>query len=133
MSMRKLFVCCALFISACISGHSQTAVRVNIPFNFTVDNKPFPAGEYDMTHAFRANDTTWLITNHRGSTSFILTQGIQSPIVNHTYSLIFHRYDGQYSLVEFWPQTGEGRALIKAKRSPNMIAQSELVQIAAER
>jgi hypothetical protein len=133
MRLCKLAVCSALFLTACIPAFSQSGVRVNVPFNFTVGNQSLPAGKYEVVHAFSGNSTAWMITNYQGNTVYLMTNAVLSPVVEHKPSLLFSRFGGQYSLVQFWPRDHEGRDVIRPKIARTMIAQSELVQIAAER
>jgi hypothetical protein len=132
MRFCKFAMCCALFIGVCIQAHSQTQIRVNIPFDFTVGNHTLPAGKYDVAHAFPGTDQSWLITNHQGNLSFLMTNAASSPVEAKT-SLLFRRFGGQYSLIEFGVAGHQGRSVIRPKIARTVIAQSELVQIAAER
>jgi hypothetical protein len=133
MRLGKFAVCCMLFLGACIRAHSQTHVRVNIPFDFTVGNHALPAGKYDVAPVFNSSNSAWQITNHQGDAAFLMTNGVSSPVIEHKVSLLFRQMAGQYSLVQFWPSANHGCDVIRPKISRNMIAQSQLVQITAER
>ena len=133
MRLYKFAACFALFVGACLQAHSQTKIRVNIPFDFTVGNHTLPAGKYDVGPAFTGRDASWLINNHQGNSAVMLTNAVSAPKVDHTCSLLFRRFGGEYSLVEFWLGGTQGRDVIRPKIARTVIAQSDLVQIAAER
>jgi hypothetical protein len=133
MRFCKFAVCCALFIGACIQAHSQTRIRVNLPFDFTVGNQTLPAGKYNVATIWGTDTLTWQISNRQGKAAFFATNAVSSPKVDHTCSLLFRRLGGEYSLVEFWLDGNEGRDVIRPKIARTVIAQSDLVQIAAER
>ena len=120
-------------MGAFVQAHSQTQIRVNVPFDFTVGNHTLPAGQYDVVPAFTGRDASWLIINRHGNATFVMTYGVSSPMADHKCSLLFRRFGGQYALVQFWTGRHDGRDVIRPKIAPSMIAQSDLVQIAAER
>ena len=132
MRLCKFAVCFALFMGAFIQAHSQTQLRVNIPFDFTVSNHTLPAGQYDVHTVWGTNTLTWEIGNRQKS-AFFSTNAVSSPKSDHTCSLLFRRFGGEYALVQFWTDGHEGRDVIRPKIAPTVIAQSELVQIAASR
>jgi hypothetical protein len=131
MRLSKFAVCCVLFIGACVQAHSQTQIRVNIPFDFTVANRTLPAGQYYVVPAFSSNNSSWRIADHRGNGAFLITNGISSPMVDHKVSLLFRKFAGQYALIQFWPSDHEGRNVVRPKIARTMIAESQIVQIAA--
>lgn len=133
MKFCRLALCCVLFIAACMPAHSQTGIRANIPFDFKVGNQLFPSGEYYVAPGFNGNDAAWLITNHQGKTAVFVTTSVSSPVVEHRCSLFFRRFSGEYTLVQFWQAGHDGRDVIRPKINRLMIAQSEVVQIPAQR
>ena len=133
MRFSKLALGCALFMGAFVQAHSQTQIRVNIPFDFTVGNHTLPAGQYEVGPALSGRDASWLINNHQGNSAVMMTNAVSSSKVDHTCSLLFRKFGGEYSLVEFWLGGSRGRDVIRPKIARTVIAQSDLVQIAAER
>jgi hypothetical protein len=133
MRLSKLALGCALFMGAFVQAHSQTQIRVNVPFDFTVGNHTLPAGKYEVNTASTTENLTWRIDDHQGNSAVMLTNAVSAPKVDHTCSLLFRRLGGEYSLVEFWLGGTQGRDVIRPKIARTVIAQSDLVQIAAER
>lgn len=132
MRFSKLALGCALFMGAFVQAHSQTQIRINVPFAFTVGNHTLPAGQYEV-NTVPNNESVWRINNHQGNSAFMLTNPTSAPKVDQTCSLLFRKFGGEYSLVEFWLDGNQGRDVITPKIARTVIAQSELVQIAAER
>ena len=131
MRFCKLALCCALFMGAFVQAHSQTQIRVNVPFDFTVGNHTLPAGQYDVNAV--SETSIWRINNHQGNLAVFMTNAASYSKVNHGCSLLFRKSGGEYSLVEFWLEGNRGRDVIRPKIARTVIAQSDLVQIAAER
>src|ERR1700730_4165529 len=115
MKLCKFAVCFVLFMGACIQAHSQTQLRVDIPFDFTVGKNTLPAGQYDV-HTVWGNDTlTWQLVNRQNKSAVFATNPVSSPKSDHTCSLIFRRFGGEYALVQFWTDGRDGRDLIRPK------------------
>jgi hypothetical protein len=131
MRFGKLALCCALFMGAFVQAHSQTQIRVNVPFDFAVGNHTLPAGQYDVNPV--ADTSVWRINNHQGNLAVIMTNAASPSKVNHTCSLLFRKSGGEYSLVEFWLEGNLGRDVIRPKIARSVIAQSDLVEVAAQR
>src|SRR5215831_10352672 len=99
------------------AAHGQSLshhVRANIPFDFTVGDKKFPAGEYSIGRAVSGTDDALLeVASVKGSLStFQLTSEDLSLARKGSDTLVFHQYGDQYFLSEVWPGGGNiGRAL----------------------
>jgi hypothetical protein len=132
MRFCKFAVCFVLFAGAFVQAHSQTQIRVNVPFNFTVGNHSLTAGTYDVSTVWHDTNLTWLVNNHQGQSAVLMTNPVSSGTA-HECSFVFRKIGGEYSLVQFWLGGNEGLKVIRPKIAPNVIAQSDFVQIAAER
>jgi len=106
--MRKLLgvmaAGCLLTLLVAVGAHAQdpgTSIRVSIPFDFTVEKKILPAGNYEVR---RINDEPMGLliqnVNHRGDEAMFQTEPLDvRRIPNHSL-LIFHRYGDSYFLSE---------------------------------
>lgn len=116
--MRKLLgvmaAGCLLTLLVVVSAHAQDpggAIRVSIPFDFTVEGKALPAGEYEVRR-FNDEPIGLMIQNvrHRRDEAMFQTEPRDvRRIPNHSL-LIFHRYGDSYFLSEVvtaGEQTGE--------------------------
>src|SRR5215510_14377360 len=91
-----------------VSAHGQSLsspVRANIPFDFTVADKKFSAGDYYISRAQTNSGDLVLrissVTGNRGA--FQLTSGLRTSSPKKSDTLIFHQFGDQYFLSEVWP------------------------------
>ena len=87
----------ANFAMAGTSFAQSTGVRANVPFDFTVGNKLFPAGTYTIKEQ---SDHVIIITNYNkpiAALSLVNGDSNRSP---NGGKLEFHRYGSQYFLSE---------------------------------
>ena len=133
MKFCKFAVCFVLFVGAFVQAHSQTQIRVNVPFNFTVGNHSLPAGQYEVSTVWNDNNLTWRVNNHQGQSAVLMTNPLSSPAADHECSLLFRKISGEYSLVQFWLGRSDGRDVVRPKIANTVVAKAEYVQIAAEK
>jgi hypothetical protein len=89
----------AAFTSAGSALAQEHAVQVNVPFDFTVNDKVLSAGDYiigsDVTHPFM------LVVRDQSNTIKALGMGMDKTNQPGTPgTLVFHQYGGQYFLSE---------------------------------
>lgn len=130
--MFKLGFCFALLAALSLSAAAQATLRANIPLNFTVAGKSFPAGHYRVAKV--SYDFAWSVSDGRGAAAMILTNPVESTGHAHPSSLVFIAVNGTYSLVEFWPTANVGREmLLRPKVKTTMLAVGgKYVEIGAE-
>jgi len=95
-------------VAGVVSAHGQSLsnpVRANVPFDFTLGDKKFSAGDYYIIRA-RTNSGDLVlrvssVTGNRGA--FQLTSGLRTSAPKKSDTLIFHQYGDQYFLSEVWP------------------------------
>jgi len=99
------------FTSALAQSDRQTIIH--IPFNFTVGEKMFTAGEYVIAPNRRDSTTVWVIRHKDGSgATFVLTRPVYSVDTQEKTKLVFHRYEDLYFLSEVWTAgSGTGREI----------------------
>jgi hypothetical protein len=84
-------------------GQSDRQNIINIPFNFTVGEKVFPAGKYVIERNRRDSDTVWVIrSKDDNSKALLLTRPVRAIDTQEETRLVFRRYDDLYLLSEFW-------------------------------
>jgi hypothetical protein len=116
MKSQTLFVA-SLYVAiglAVVSAHSQRGgVQANIPFNFAVSGKTFPAGEYMMiaaSHQVRVEDDNGRII------AVVLANDISDGSVGVNGRIIFHCYGDRCFLSELWsPNQENGRQLLTSR------------------
>jgi hypothetical protein len=84
-------------------GQSDRQTFIYIPFNFTVGEKAFSAGEYVIARNRRDSDVVWVI-RHKNNVDkgFFMTRPVRSVDTQERTKLVFHRYDDLYFLAEVW-------------------------------
>lgn len=94
------------FTSALAQSDRQTIIH--IPFNFTVGEKVFSAGEYVIAPNRKDSSTVWVIRHKDGSgATFVLTRPVYSVDPQEKTKLVFHRYEDLYFLSEVWTAGSE--------------------------
>ena len=98
-----------LFTFSSALGQSDRQIIINIPFNFTVGEKAFPAGKYEIERNSKHSDSAWVIRHKDSGKAIVLTRPVRANVTQEATRLVFHRYDDLYLLSEFWTagdQTG---------------------------
>lgn len=110
-----------IMIAASMSAKAQTLehkLTANIPFDFTVADKKFQAGEYSFGRTQpNAGDTLVQISSVDGHANL---NRLTIPVIRLTpenkATLVFHRYGDEYFLFQIWPAgANTGRALPKSR------------------
>ena len=133
MKFCKLSLFFGLLMAVCLPAIGQTAMQVNVPFNFIAAGKSLPAGHYRV--ALQGFDTAWSISND--DTGALMLANMKDSTRNeHPLSLVFLHAGGAYSLVEIWDHhSGWGVPQLKVKQtlvSKDDSKGSKYVEIGAE-
>lgn len=84
---------------------AQKVIKVHIPFDFNVGDKPFPAGDYSVTQPLQ---DFLALRNIRGQMiASTFTRPIESSTAPEKPTLRFYVSGGQHTLAEVW-QAGDG-------------------------
>ena len=103
------------------SAHGQSLaspIKINIPFDFQVSDKSFPAGEYSVSRLLhQSSDSVLKISSVDGKHSVVrLTIPAQTLNTRKKGTQAFHRYGEQYFLFQVWPAGAQtGRVLPKSR------------------
>ena len=84
-------------------GQSDRQTIIHIPFNFSVGEKSFSAGEYVIARNKRESDTVWVI-RHKDNNGkvMLLTRPVRAYDTPENTKLVFSRYEDVYFLTAFW-------------------------------
>jgi len=127
-TMLMLLVALAL-ATAVVSANAQSSNRVlsNIPFEFIVGDKTFPAGEYTVRTANEQGNAL-AIQSRDGKNSAVRLSAPTEEMKDKRYArLVFHRYGQNYFLAEVWNGESTGRKILKSKHE--RAAERELASI----
>jgi hypothetical protein len=85
----------------------QRQTRADIPFDFVINSKTLPAGQYTVT---QVKDTLVLSVESKDGRlhMFVLTRAAESGTIPVQSKLVFHRYGDEYFLSQIW---AEGEAM----------------------
>jgi hypothetical protein len=114
--IHKTFALAGLLVLLTFSsalGQSDRQIIINIPFNFSVGEKAFPAGKYVIERNRKDSDTVWVI-RHKDNVgkAVLLTRPVRANDTVEETRLVFNRYDDLYFLAEFWtPGSNTGREI----------------------
>jgi len=115
----------AFTLSLTAVGQSQSAklmLKAQVPFEFNVGEKVFPAGEYKVARV--TPETIALRDDRNRSLVTVVTRSVESPKTYSTPVLRFELEDGRYVLTQVFEEgSSTGYQLPNPKRLP-AIAQS---------
>lgn len=143
-TLKRMIMLSGLAMLATVSAHAQGGkqVAVTIPFNFYAGDKTLPAGQYLVGRSTQTSGETLVLRATDGRSGvFVLTREIQNNGIQKQSKLVFHRYENQYFLSEFWISgRSNGRALPGSRKERLMKEESakrggnlEKVAVAADK
>ena len=125
-----------IFVLSVTSTFAQSvrSIRVNIPFEFQIDKKTFPAGDYRIaTPPATTSVRTILLSENNGRVGSFLN-GLNSSTRSESQasSLVFHRYGDVYFLAEV--NAGNNNIRLRRTRAEEMLiarkaAEPEIVAV----
>jgi len=97
------------------AGYSEQILKADVPFDFTVGKKSFPAGEYTVSR------TSPQILSLRSTDGGVLAVFLTEPLISRNSKanakLRFETIGGQYALTEVWAEgASTGYQLLTSKR-----------------
>jgi hypothetical protein len=109
---------------------SEEFMRVQVPFEFSIGSKAYPAGDYVVSS--RDLITYRISSGNAQKSASIVTEQMDSPIKSHSASLVFVNVAGQYHLMEIWYDRHLGHASPEASSlRKQIIASTPKVQVLA--
>ena len=99
VTMLTLAVACLPVLA---QSQSKPMIKVNIPFEFNIGKKTFPAGEYTLLQPMR--HFIVLRDANGSSVAQLFTQGTGFEKGSPQTKLRFYNRDGQYILHEVWEE-----------------------------
>jgi len=119
-TLRNIVMFGLFAVLAVANLHAQTRreMTANIPFSFSVGDKNFPAGEYNVTRLNPSSDKAVIeIKSADGRLGkIVLTMPIQANETRENAKLVFNHYGDQYFLAQVWtPADNTGLAVPESK------------------
>jgi hypothetical protein len=100
--------------SALYAQSAERVIRANIPFDFVVGSKSFPAGQYSVV---LVGPVMLELRDSRGRALInVLTQSVQALATSGRPKLRFDKVDGQNVLAQVWQEGDEiGQQILRSK------------------
>jgi hypothetical protein len=110
LQIASLFLLATFFFTP---AHAQSKITVKVPFEFSISNKSFPAGEYAVSSS-RGHLT---VQDSTGKAVFVgIANSISGRDVSNTGQVVFHCYYNRCFLSEFWtPTRQDGSQLLQSR------------------
>ena len=103
-----------LALLAAPAVYAQSTMRVDIPFQFHVQNQVLPAGAYRVSYDAAFQRMALLLPD--GSGMFLPAHTAYRPRAEYVGSLVFHKYGNAYFLRQVWTPGGPyGFGLLASK------------------
>jgi len=102
-----------LLMFAATLAQAQSRVTVEVPFNFRISNKTFPAGQYSVS----ASSDHLTVQDSAGKPVFIgIANSVSGRRVGQTGQIVFHCYGDDCFLSEFWTPTRDNGSQLLTSR-----------------
>ena len=100
---KQLFTLLGLgLLFATASAYAQTtALKANIPFNFSVAGKSLPTGEYTI-QSVGTGSRVLVLRGSDKSSKMVMANSCESAKPSDKTKLVFHRYGDRYFLSQIW-------------------------------
>jgi hypothetical protein len=108
--MKKLALSLFCALSMLVLGGSAYAqavhVRITVPFDFTVNNKTLPAGQYEVLSAGQINNPSLLEIRRSGGPleAFVNASDLRSSDTSSQTKLVFEQHGNVYFLSQLWTE-----------------------------
>jgi hypothetical protein len=95
---------CLLVVFAATRTVAQSRVTVKVPFDFSISDRTFPAGQYSIS----SSHDRLTVQNSAGKPVFIgIANQVSGRRVCRTGMVVFHCYDARCFLSELWSLQGK--------------------------
>lgn len=95
-----------------VSLMAQEHIKANVPFNFTIGTKAYPAGQYDIR---KASAYVLTIERYGGPSAFLMPANRENVAEKSGQPVLrFHQYGDQYFLY----QISDGKQRSELQKSP---------------
>ena len=101
LSMASLFV--LLAVGSAYADSDSAKIRADIPFDFTVANKTYPAGSYAVEYTQPQGAFLIHIAEDESRRTLLWSNTVPAQsIEGHSPKLVFNRYGDEYFLTQVW-------------------------------
>jgi hypothetical protein len=97
ITLRSLVLALAVLATAAFTTNTASAATVRVPFNFSINGKVLPAGNYNVTRDLKGEFVTLQSEDFKTAYSWYALRGGEDQS-GHPVTLRFDESDGQYAL-----------------------------------
>ena len=98
-----LFVLAAILLVPAARAQ-QNAVKADVPFDFVVGDRAYPAGEYTLKAALNGSSVIRIENMNEVSAAFTQSNACTKGTPSPETKLVFHRMGGHYFLYQVWTE-----------------------------
>jgi hypothetical protein len=92
----------AVLLLATPARAQQNGVKADVPFDFVVGNRAYPAGEYTLRAALNGSSVIRIENMNEVSAAFAQSNACTKGTPSRESKLVFHRMGGHYFLYQVW-------------------------------
>jgi hypothetical protein len=96
-----LFVLAAILLVP-VARAQQNGVKADVPFDFVVGNRAYPAGEYTLRAALNDSGIIRIENMNEVSAAFTQSNSCTKATPSPETKLVFHRMGGHHFLYQVW-------------------------------
>jgi len=122
--MKKHLLRLSVIAALAASASFAETYYFNVPFNFVVENRAVPAGQYVLDSA-AVSGALLIRSDDRKSIFAVTGASMTSENGGQTGRLVFHRYGNRYFLEQVWTRGGAGHQLLQSAEERERVAQGE--------
>jgi hypothetical protein len=113
-TLQLAFLCIVATTCTVTRAVAQSRVTVKVPFDFSISDRTFPAGQYSIS----SYHDRLTVQDSVGKPIFVgMANQISGRRVGRTGMVIFHCYDARCFLSEFWTPVAEnGRQFLPSRQ-----------------
>jgi hypothetical protein len=129
--MKKLFGFALAAASLLLTSGAQAQtvhVRADVPFDFVMDNKAYPAGTYEIQTLDDNNGTVILKDADRRPEALAIIHACSSMQPAEKSKLVFKLVGGEYFLAQMWTAGNSTGAELRTPKRETLLARNGDVQ-----
>jgi hypothetical protein len=101
-NLRSLLFVLAAVLLVPAARAQQTGVKADVPFDFVVGNRAYPAGEYTLSAALTEGGVIRIDNMNEVLAAFAQSNPCSKATRATETKLVFHRMGGHYFLYQMW-------------------------------
>ena len=134
-NLRSVLSALTVLLIATAAQAQQTKVIANVPFDFVVGDRAYPAGEYSLISMTGNGAVIQIHNTQKAAPNNVLSHACTSTIPSAKTKLVFRRMDDTYFLYQVWVEGEPSGREFRRSRTEVRLTQNhekpELVLVAA--